>query len=81
MAFSRARAAAMARIKRSLEEIANKSDSDDDDYSDHPVRNSRRSASKSKSRKKNRPTKKRAKTIQSALFAGRSKETLRPSWK
>jgi SpoVK/Ycf46/Vps4 family AAA+-type ATPase len=50
----------MARIKRSLEEIANKSDSDDDDYSDHPVRNSRRSASKSKSRKKNRPTKKRA---------------------
>ncbi|KAL4951310.1 hypothetical protein BDW69DRAFT_186515 [Aspergillus filifer] len=50
----------MARIKRSLEEIANKSDSDDDDYSDHPVRSSRRAASKSKSKKGSRPTKKRA---------------------
>lgn len=50
----------MARAKRSLEEIANKSDSDDDDYSDHPIRDSRRSASKSKSKKKSRPTKKRA---------------------
>ncbi|KAE8408794.1 hypothetical protein BDV37DRAFT_278799 [Aspergillus pseudonomiae] len=49
----------MARMKRSIEEIANKSDSDDDDYSDHP-RSSRRSASRSKSRKKAKPSKKRA---------------------
>ncbi|KAL4883642.1 hypothetical protein BJY04DRAFT_226375 [Aspergillus karnatakaensis] len=49
----------MARTKRSIEEIANKSDSDDDDYSDHPVRSSRRSAPSSKSKKKSRPTKKR----------------------
>ncbi|KAL4802894.1 hypothetical protein BDV18DRAFT_153936 [Aspergillus unguis] len=50
----------MARTKRSIEEIANKSDSDDDDYSDHSVRPSRRSGSKSKSKKKSRPTKKKA---------------------
>ncbi|KAL4902519.1 hypothetical protein BDW74DRAFT_157955 [Aspergillus multicolor] len=52
----------MARIKRPIDEIerANKSDSDDDDYSDHPVRNSRRSVSKSKSKKKSRPAKKKA---------------------
>ncbi|KAL4872183.1 hypothetical protein BDV12DRAFT_193629 [Aspergillus spectabilis] len=49
----------MARTKRSIEEIANKSDSDDDDYSDHPIRSSRRSAPTSKSKKKSRPTKKR----------------------
>ncbi|PIG69067.1 AAA family ATPase [Aspergillus arachidicola] len=48
----------MARMKRSIEEIANKSDSDDDDYSDHP-RSSRRSVSRSKSRKKSKPSKKR----------------------
>ncbi|KAF5863427.1 hypothetical protein ETB97_010189 [Aspergillus alliaceus] len=45
----------MARVKRSIEEIANKSDSDDDDYSDHP----RRSVSRSKSRKKSKPSSKR----------------------
>jgi hypothetical protein len=50
----------MARAKRSIEEIANKSDSDDDDYSDHPVRSSRRSASRSKSRKSSKPSNKRA---------------------
>ncbi|KAL3448911.1 hypothetical protein BJX65DRAFT_306463 [Aspergillus insuetus] len=50
----------MGRTKRSIEEIANKSDSDDDDYSDHPVRSSRRSGSKTKTKKKARPTKKRA---------------------
>ncbi|KAH8433643.1 chromatin segregase YTA7 [Aspergillus melleus] len=50
----------MARFKRSIEELANKSDSDDDDYSDHPVRSSRRSASKSKSKKKSKPAKKKA---------------------
>lgn len=50
----------MARFKRSIEELANKSDSDDDDYSDHPVRPSRRSGSKSKSKKKSKPAKKRA---------------------
>ncbi|KAL4784257.1 hypothetical protein BJX76DRAFT_223662 [Aspergillus varians] len=50
----------MARTKRSIEEIANKSDSDDDDYSDHPIRSSRRSASKTKSKRKSRPTKKKA---------------------
>ncbi|KAA8642217.1 hypothetical protein EYZ11_007455 [Aspergillus tanneri] len=50
----------MARHKRSLEELANKSDSDDDDYSDHPIRSSRRSASRSKPKKKSRPAKKRA---------------------
>lgn len=49
----------MARFKRTIEEMANKSDSDDDDYSDHPVRSSRRSASKSKSKKKSKPVKKK----------------------
>ncbi|KKK17839.1 AAA family ATPase, partial [Aspergillus ochraceoroseus] len=49
-----------ARTKRSIEELANKSDSDDGDYSDHPVRSSRRSASKPKSRKKPKHIKKRA---------------------
>lgn len=50
----------MARVKRSLEELVNKSDSNDDDYSDHPVRSSRRSTSKSKSsRKKPKHDKKR----------------------
>lgn len=42
--------------KRTLEEIANKSDSDDDDYSDHPRQSSRRSG---KARKKSKPSKKR----------------------
>ncbi|RDW81773.1 chromatin segregase YTA7 [Aspergillus mulundensis] len=52
----------MGRVKRSVDdiELANKSDSDDDDYSDHPVQNSRRSASKSKSKRKSRPAKKKA---------------------
>ncbi|GLA43817.1 hypothetical protein AnigIFM63309_001912 [Aspergillus niger] len=50
----------MPRAKRSIEELANKSDSDDDDYSDHPVRSSRRSASRTKSKKKSKPAKKRA---------------------
>lgn len=49
----------MARTKRSIEEIANKSDSDDDDYSDHPAPPTRRSGSKLKSKKKSRPTKKK----------------------
>ncbi|KAE8144270.1 hypothetical protein BDV25DRAFT_167233 [Aspergillus avenaceus] len=49
----------MAPPKRSLDDII-KSDSDDDDYSDHPVRESRRSASRSKSRKKTKPSKKKA---------------------
>lgn len=49
----------MARRKRSVDEmaLANKSDSDDGDYSDHPVRSSRASASRSK--KKPKPTKKK----------------------
>ncbi|OJJ31837.1 hypothetical protein ASPWEDRAFT_53635 [Aspergillus wentii DTO 134E9] len=50
----------MARGKRSIEELANKSDSDDDDYSDHPVRSARQSAPRSKSRKKSKPAKKKA---------------------
>ncbi|KAL4913156.1 hypothetical protein BDW62DRAFT_169383 [Aspergillus aurantiobrunneus] len=50
----------MARAKRSLEEIVNGSDSDDDDYSDRPIRSSRPSTSKSKSKKKARPSKKKA---------------------
>lgn len=45
----------MARAKRSIEELANKSDSDDDDYSDHPVRTSRNSTARSKATKKSRP--------------------------
>lgn len=45
--------------KRTLEEIANKSDSDDDDYSDHPVRTSRHSATKSRPKNTKRPKKKR----------------------
>ncbi|KAL2004369.1 hypothetical protein VTN02DRAFT_2015 [Thermoascus thermophilus] len=49
----------MARTKRSIEEIANKSDSDDDDYSDHPVRPSRYATTKSRSKKKPKPAKKR----------------------
>ena len=51
----------MTRRKRSLDEmaLANKSDSDDDDYSDHPVRSSRASASRSKSSKKPKPAKKK----------------------
>ncbi|KAL3475340.1 AAA-domain-containing protein [Aspergillus californicus] len=49
----------MARIKRSIEEIANKSDSDDSDYSEHPIRATRPPISKSKSKKKARPTKKK----------------------
>ncbi|KAH8701142.1 putative AAA family ATPase [Talaromyces proteolyticus] len=50
----------MARFstKRTLEEIVNKSDSDDFDYSDHPIRSSRHSASRSK-KKKSKPAKKR----------------------
>lgn len=50
----------MARFssKRTLEEIANKSDSDDYDYSDHPVRSSRRSGSRTKT-KKSKPSSKR----------------------
>ncbi|KAJ9225311.1 hypothetical protein DTO169C6_2341 [Paecilomyces variotii] len=47
----------MARFKRSIEEIANKSDSDDDDYSDHSVRPPR--SARSKSKKKSKPSKKR----------------------
>lgn len=43
--------------KRSIEEIANKSDSSDDDYSDHP-RRSRKTTAKSKSKKKG-PAKKK----------------------
>ncbi|KAL4888701.1 hypothetical protein BDV59DRAFT_136861 [Aspergillus ambiguus] len=50
----------MPRVKRSIEELANKSDSDDDDYSDHPVRSSRRSTSRTKSKKKSKPAKKKA---------------------
>ncbi|EAU38686.1 hypothetical protein ATEG_00040 [Aspergillus terreus NIH2624] len=50
----------MPRVKRSIEELANKSDSDDDDYSDHPVRTSRRSTSRTKSKKKSKPAKKKA---------------------
>ncbi|PYI19175.1 AAA-domain-containing protein [Aspergillus violaceofuscus CBS 115571] len=50
----------MPRAKRSIEEMANRSDSDDDDYSDHPVRSARRSVSRSKSKKKSKPAKKRA---------------------
>ncbi|PWY72513.1 AAA-domain-containing protein [Aspergillus sclerotioniger CBS 115572] len=50
----------MPRAKRSIEEMANKSDSDDDDYSDHPVRSARRSASRTKSKKKSKPVKKKA---------------------
>jgi hypothetical protein len=51
---------ARSAAKRTLEELANKSDSDDYDYSDHPVRSSRHSATKSKSRKKTaQPAKKR----------------------
>lgn len=49
----------MPRPKRTIEELANKSDSDDENYSDRPVRSSRQSA-RSKSRKKPKPTKKRA---------------------
>ena len=51
----------MTRRKRSLDEmaLANKSDSDDDDYSDRPVRSSRASASRSKSSKKPKPAKKK----------------------
>jgi hypothetical protein len=49
----------MPRPKRPIEELANKSDSDDENYSDHPVRSSRHSA-RPKSRKKPKPTKKRA---------------------
>lgn len=53
----------MARAKRSIEEIANKSDSDDDDYSDHPVRSARQAISRSKanakSKRKAKPAKKR----------------------
>ncbi|KAL2824521.1 hypothetical protein BDW59DRAFT_147457 [Aspergillus cavernicola] len=49
----------MARGKRPIEEIANKSDSADSDYSDHPIRNSRPSKSKSKNKNKNRPSKKK----------------------
>lgn len=50
----------MPRPKRTIEELANKSDSEDENYSDHPVRSSRHSA-RSKSRKKpSKPTKKRA---------------------
>ncbi|EAW20078.1 chromatin segregase YTA7 [Aspergillus fischeri NRRL 181] len=48
----------MPRPKRTIEELANKSDSDDENYSDRPVRSSRHSA-RSKSRKKPKPTKKR----------------------
>ncbi|KAL1965961.1 hypothetical protein VTN77DRAFT_4901 [Rasamsonia byssochlamydoides] len=49
-----------AASKRTIEELANKSDPDDDDYSDHPVRSSRNSAAKSKKkRKKTKPAKKR----------------------
>ncbi|KAL1854743.1 TAT-binding protein-like protein 7, AAA ATPase [Paecilomyces lecythidis] len=49
----------MARVKRSIEEIVNKSDSEDEDYSDHDVRPSRSARSKSKSKKKSKPSKKR----------------------
>jgi hypothetical protein len=49
---------ARSSAKRTLEEIVNKSDSDDDDYSDHPVRSSRPSASRSQKNKSN-PAKKR----------------------
>ena len=38
------------RAKRTIEELANKSDSDDDDYSDHPVRSARQAISRSKSK-------------------------------
>lgn len=48
----------MPRPKRTIEEIAVKSDSNDDDYSDHPIR-VRRSGPKSKGRKKPQPPKKR----------------------
>jgi ATPase family AAA domain-containing protein 2 len=45
--------------KRTLEELANKSDPDDYDYSDHPVRTSRYSASKSSKKKAKPPAKKK----------------------
>lgn len=48
----------MAPPKRSIEEMANKSDSDDDDYSDHPAPR-RKSAAKSKTKGKSQPAKKR----------------------
>ncbi|KAE8350775.1 hypothetical protein BDV28DRAFT_31914 [Aspergillus coremiiformis] len=44
----------MARTKRPIEELATRSDSNDDDYSDHHT------APRSKSRKKTKPSKKRA---------------------
>ncbi|PLB37193.1 chromatin segregase YTA7 [Aspergillus candidus] len=46
----------MPRFKRPIEDLANKSDSDDDDYSDHPVR----AAPRPKSKKKAKPAKKKA---------------------
>ncbi|OJJ46286.1 hypothetical protein ASPZODRAFT_67553 [Penicilliopsis zonata CBS 506.65] len=49
----------MARFKRTLEEVANKSDSDDDDYDDRAARSARHTASKSKSKKTKQPAKKR----------------------
>lgn len=48
----------MPRPKRSIEELANKSDSDDDDYSDHPTRRSRKTPAHSR-KKKSGPVKKR----------------------
>jgi hypothetical protein len=48
----------MARPKRTAEELANKSDSDDDDYSDRPVR-TRKPASRSKATRKAQPPKKK----------------------
>ena len=45
----------MAPAKRSIEELANKSDSDDDDYSDHPVRTSRKSTARSKATRRSKP--------------------------
>ena len=53
----------MPRTKRTIEELANKSDSDDDDYSDHPIRSARqaisRSRTKTKTKKKGRPARKK----------------------
>ena len=46
----------MPRFKRPIEDLANKSDSDDDDYSDHPVR----APPRPRSKKKAKPAKKKA---------------------
>jgi ATPase family AAA domain-containing protein 2 len=48
-----------SRAKRTLEELANKSDSDDYDYSDRPMRSSQHAATKSNKKKKVKPLKKR----------------------